>query len=122
MTYHVTITRCNSYDPDAVRSAVARSLDPLGGMGKFVGKGQRVLVKPNLLASRAPEAAVTTHPAVVQAVVEEVQRAGGVAVIGDSPGGRNMGQSYAKAPQKDWHDGGRGGHRVRMGLIRRFCR
>jgi uncharacterized protein (DUF362 family) len=51
-------------------------------MARFVGKGQRVLVKPNLLASRAPEAAVTTHPAVVQAVVEEVQRAGGWRVKG----------------------------------------
>ena len=96
MTYHVTITRCRNYDLDEVKSAIAASLYPLGGMARFVGKGQRVLVKPNLLASRAPEAAVTTHPAVVQAVVEEVQRAGGVAVIGDSPGGRNMGQSYAR--------------------------
>ena len=96
MTYHVTITQCTSYDLDAVRTAVAASLEPLGGMGKFVGKGQRVLVKPNLLASRAPEAAVTTHPAVVQAVVEQVQKAGGVAIIGDSPGGRNVGSSYER--------------------------
>jgi len=96
VTYRVSITRCRTYDPDTVRLAVASSLEPLGGMGKFVEKGQKVLVKPNLLASRAPEAAVTTHPAVVQAVVEEVQRAGGVAVIGDSPGGRNTGSSYER--------------------------
>ena len=96
MTYHVTIMRCRSYDPNEVGAAIAASLEPLGGMSKFVGKGQRVLVKPNLLASRGPEAAVTTHPAVVQAVVEEVQKAGGVAVIGDSPGGRNIGSSYER--------------------------
>ena len=96
MTYRVSITRCRTYDPDTVRLAVASSLEPLGGMGKFVEKGQRVLVNPNLLASRAPEAAVTTHPAVVQAVVEQVQKAGGVAVIGDSPGGRNTGSSYER--------------------------
>jgi uncharacterized protein (DUF362 family)/NAD-dependent dihydropyrimidine dehydrogenase PreA subunit len=33
---------------------------------------------------------------VVQAVVEQVQKAGGVAVIGDSPGGRNIGSSYER--------------------------
>jgi uncharacterized protein (DUF362 family)/Pyruvate/2-oxoacid:ferredoxin oxidoreductase delta subunit len=65
-------------------------------MGRFVGRGQRVLVKPNLLASRPPEAAVTTHPSVVQAVIEEVQRAGAEAVIGDSPGGRNTGPSFLR--------------------------
>jgi uncharacterized protein (DUF362 family)/NAD-dependent dihydropyrimidine dehydrogenase PreA subunit len=96
VTYQVSITRCRTYDLNEVRAAVAASLDQLGGIGKFVGKGQRVLVKPNLLASRAPEAAVTTHPAVVQAVVEQVQKAGGVAVIGDSPGGRNIGSSYER--------------------------
>jgi uncharacterized protein (DUF362 family)/NAD-dependent dihydropyrimidine dehydrogenase PreA subunit len=96
VTYRVSIARCRTYDPDTVRSAVAGALAPLGGIGKFVGPGQRVLVKPNLLSSRPPEAAVTTHPAVVQAVVEEVQRAGGVPVLGDSPGGRNAGQSYER--------------------------
>jgi uncharacterized protein (DUF362 family)/Pyruvate/2-oxoacid:ferredoxin oxidoreductase delta subunit len=96
VTYRVSIARCRTYDPGTVRSAVAGTLAPLGGIGKFVGTGQRVLVKPNLLSSRPPEAAVTTHPAVVQAVVEEVQRAGGVPVLGDSPGGRNTGQSYER--------------------------
>lgn len=96
MTFHVSITRCRNYELDKVRSAIAASLEPLGGIHRFVGEGDRVLVKPNLLASRAPEAAVTTHPAVVQAVVEEVLRAGGVAVIGDSPGGRNIGSSYER--------------------------
>jgi uncharacterized protein (DUF362 family)/NAD-dependent dihydropyrimidine dehydrogenase PreA subunit len=65
-------------------------------MGRFVGRGERVLVKPNLLASRTPDEAVTTHPAVVQAVVEAVQAAGGEPLIGDSPGGRNIGNSYER--------------------------
>ncbi|HMK15944.1 MAG TPA: DUF362 domain-containing protein, partial [Methanomicrobiales archaeon] len=96
MSYRVSIARCRSYDPDTVRAAVAASLGHLGGMGEFVAEGQRVLVKPNLLSSRPPDAAVTTHPAVAQAVVEEVQRAGGMAVLGDSPGGRNAGRSYER--------------------------
>ncbi|MGE5832021.1 MAG: DUF362 domain-containing protein [Methanomicrobiales archaeon] len=96
MAYQVAIARCRDYDLDAVRSAVTSSLTHLGGMSRFVETGQRVLVKPNLLAPRTPEEAVTTHPAVVQAVVEEVQKVGGKAVLGDSPGGRNIGASYER--------------------------
>ena len=57
--------------------------------------GDRVLVKPNLLASREPEKAVTTHPAVVRAALRAVQEAGGEPVLGDSPGGRNTPANYA---------------------------
>jgi len=35
---------------------------------------------------RAPEKAVTTHPSIVAAVVREVISAGGIALVGDSPG------------------------------------
>ena len=49
------------------------------------------MVKPNLLSAREPERAVTTHPSLVQAVVEEVQKLGATAVIGDSPGGVEKG-------------------------------
>ncbi|MDD1657042.1 MAG: DUF362 domain-containing protein [Methanomicrobiales archaeon] len=91
----VSIARCGSYDRDQVRAAVASCLAPLGGISVFVQPGTRVLVKPNLLSSRQPEDAVTTHPALVRAVVEQVQAAGATAVVGDSPGGRNTRSSYA---------------------------
>jgi uncharacterized protein (DUF362 family)/Pyruvate/2-oxoacid:ferredoxin oxidoreductase delta subunit len=61
-------------------------LAPLGGMGAFVKPGQRVLLKPNLLAGMAPERAVTTHPTVVAAAIFLVREAGGVPSVGDSPG------------------------------------
>jgi uncharacterized protein (DUF362 family)/Pyruvate/2-oxoacid:ferredoxin oxidoreductase delta subunit len=47
----------------------------------------RVLLKPNLLSTAGIEKAVTTHPAVVQAVAELAQEAGGTVFIGDSPAG-----------------------------------
>lgn len=74
------------YEPGAVRDAVAGLVERLGGMARFVKPGQRVLVKPNLLAPMAPEKAVTTHPAVVDAVLALVIAAGGRPVVGDSPG------------------------------------
>jgi uncharacterized protein (DUF362 family)/Pyruvate/2-oxoacid:ferredoxin oxidoreductase delta subunit len=61
-------------------------LEPLGGMEAFVRRGERVLLKPNLLAAKPPEAAVTTHPALVRVVADLVREAGCEVLIGDSPG------------------------------------
>lgn len=58
-----------------------------GGMGGFVAPGERVFLKVNLVMPKRAEHAVTTHPAVVKAVVKQVQAAGARAIIGDSPGG-----------------------------------
>jgi uncharacterized protein (DUF362 family)/Pyruvate/2-oxoacid:ferredoxin oxidoreductase delta subunit len=56
-----------------------------------VKKGQTVLIKPNLLSAKDPSRAITTHPSVVRAVTEEVQRLGATPILGDSPGGVDRG-------------------------------
>ena len=53
-------------------------------MEKFIRPGARVLIKPNMLAAKSPDKAVTTHPEVVRAAVRMVVEAGGTPVIGDS--------------------------------------
>jgi uncharacterized protein (DUF362 family)/ferredoxin len=86
MKTRVFIRRCASYRDALVYDAVKGSVDGLGGMGMFVKKGERILIKPNLLAARPPEAAVTTHPSVVKAVIRLVKECGALPVVGDSPG------------------------------------
>lgn len=86
-TRSVSIIGCDSYEPAGVEAAVRQSLDNLGGMSRFVKPGMRVLLKPNLLAARAPQEATTTHPTVVAAVARLVQQAGGQVTVADSPGG-----------------------------------
>jgi uncharacterized protein (DUF362 family)/NAD-dependent dihydropyrimidine dehydrogenase PreA subunit len=56
-------------------------------MRRFVRPGMRILLKPNLLRAAEWDRGITTHPAIIQAVAELVQEAGGTAWIGDSPGG-----------------------------------
>lgn len=85
----VSISRCSEYDPAALRDALDAALSPLGGMAAFVTPGQRVLLKVNLLSRATPERAVTTHPEFVRALIRAVVSAGGVPVVGDSPGGTN---------------------------------
>jgi uncharacterized protein (DUF362 family)/ferredoxin len=82
----IALARCDNYDISTVRTAIELLLEPLGGMGAFVGPGERILLKPNMLSVKSPELAVTTHPAVVRVVAELVREAGGRALIGDSPG------------------------------------
>ncbi len=59
-----------------VREAVAR----LGGMERFVHKGERVLIKPNVGWDRQPEQAANTSPEVVGALVRLCREAGASAV------------------------------------------
>jgi uncharacterized protein (DUF362 family)/Pyruvate/2-oxoacid:ferredoxin oxidoreductase delta subunit len=82
----VALIKCNSYDRTAVRTAIAQAVDLLGGIERFISPEQNVLIKPNMLSPQPPEKAVTTHPSVVEAVIELVQSAGAHPVVGDSPG------------------------------------
>ena len=82
----VVIKKCNEYVNEEVYRTVNESIDLLGGIAAFVKKGERILLKPNLLSAKPSEAAVTTHPAVVRAVIQLVQEAGAIPVVGDSPG------------------------------------
>lgn len=57
---------------------------------KTLNSSQKVVLKPNLLAKRAPEYAVTTHPAVVRAVILACKKRGVPGdhiTIADSAGG-----------------------------------
>jgi uncharacterized protein (DUF362 family)/NAD-dependent dihydropyrimidine dehydrogenase PreA subunit len=100
MSYEVSIVKCDSYDEAEVRKAIEASLAPIGGPGSAVKKSDRVLIKLNLLSSAPPEAAVTTHPSIVKAVVRMVQELGAIPVLGDSPGGGSSVNSYRALLEK----------------------
>ena len=75
------------YNYPAAEAAIRSSLAPFGGMGAFVKPGQKVLLKVNLVAPSSPTLAVTTHPAILKAVIEEAQDAqAGSVSFGDGPG------------------------------------
>ena len=53
-----------------------KALEALGGIGKFVKKGQKVVIKPNIGWDRAPEMAGNTNPELVAALVKKCLGAG----------------------------------------------
>ena len=71
----------NTY-PDVViakgdpAKATRAAVDMLGGMGRFVKAGQKVVIKPNMSFARTPETATNTHPMVVREVLIMCKEAG----------------------------------------------
>lgn len=74
-------------DYGQAEGAIRALVEQMGGMGRFVRPGERIVLKANLLRAAPPESAICTHPAVVEAVAKLVKEAGGTPVICDSPGG-----------------------------------
>ena len=83
----VYLARCEDYEYDNVKSAVMRGIDALGGIDRLIGRGKNVVVKPNLIMAKKPEDCVSTHPSVMQAVLEAVIEGGNSAKIVESPAG-----------------------------------
>ncbi len=52
------------------------AMAPLGGMGRFVKPGQRVVIKANFAWARTPEQACTNNPALLDALIRMVYQAG----------------------------------------------
>jgi uncharacterized protein (DUF362 family)/NAD-dependent dihydropyrimidine dehydrogenase PreA subunit len=84
----VSIVKCADYDDATVAAALEKCLGHLGGIERFVSPGKKVVIKTNLLMKKRPEAAVTTHPALVKALGIAVKKAGATVTIADSPGSR----------------------------------
>ncbi len=85
MKSSVSIVGCQSYDEEEVLKGLRQAIDLIGGIEHFVQKGNRVLLKPNLLFGKAAEKAVTTHPSIVKGMIKIVREGGGIPFIGDSP-------------------------------------
>lgn len=83
----VAVIRCESYDTEQVYDSVKKGLSYFGGISHFVSSDEKILLKPNLLRGKQPEYAVTTHPAVFEAVVRLLKEANCEKLVyGDSPG------------------------------------
>ena len=72
-----------TYDPDILRPLIHELLDSRGR--DWICRGERVVVKPNMLLPAAPEKAIVTHPQVVRIVVEYLLDKGAVVQVSDSP-------------------------------------
>lgn len=84
--YDVAIVSCEAYTPEDCEQAITAVLAPFGGLD-WVKAGMRIVIKANLVSAMKPDAAATTHPALLAALTKALKARGASVVIGDSPGG-----------------------------------
>jgi len=71
---------------ESIRRMLSAALGPMGGMERFVRRGDVVLIKPNVAFDRGPAMGATTNPDVLSEVVRACYAAGARRVIvADNP-------------------------------------
>ena len=84
--FDVSVVPCKNYGKEEVTAALNALLSPIGGLD-WVKEGMTVAIKANLVTFAKPEEAVTTHPALICALIAMLRRRGAKVIVGDSPGG-----------------------------------
>lgn len=79
----VAIEACNAYDADLLKTLLNTMLQEIAFP---LISNSKVLIKPNLLTSRTPEQAVTTHPVIIRAIADLLKDYSCSISVGDSPG------------------------------------
>lgn len=64
---------------------VGRLLELIGGIQKFVSRGDRVIIKPNICAARSSSTGTVTDPELCAAICRLVADCGGKPTVADSP-------------------------------------
>jgi len=82
MNRKVVLRRCGEYDVKLLLDHIAGIYELCGGPDPA---GKRVLVKPNILTDDNPAKCISTHPAVVEALILYLMGRGAVVSVGDSP-------------------------------------
>lgn len=84
--YEVSLVLCKNYETERVEKALSELLEAINGLD-WVEKGMTVAIKANLVTFARPEEAVTTHPALICALIKMLCDRGARVIVGDSPGG-----------------------------------
>ncbi len=77
----LAIARAKADETPSAEALVGRALAAMGGMKRFISRGDVVVVKPNIGWDRMPIHAANTNPDVVAAVVQQAFEAGAKRVV-----------------------------------------
>lgn len=80
-----SLSKVESYDVDILEKTIRAQLEILGCADMFDGK--KVVIKPNLVMKKSPDAAATTHPSVLEAMLRILKGRAESITIAESPPG-----------------------------------
>jgi len=86
----VALIRCEDYSRDNISEAIKRQFELLGGLEKFISRGDSILLKPNFIAPKSQRHATQTHPAVIIETARLLKDFGARPFVGDSPAWSNV--------------------------------
>lgn len=89
-TATVTLTRCEDYSRPKIARAIENHFSLLGGLDKFVSRGDIVLLKPNFIAPKSRGHAAQTDPAIIIETARLLKDFGAKPFVGDSPAWGNV--------------------------------
>jgi uncharacterized protein (DUF362 family)/lauroyl/myristoyl acyltransferase/Pyruvate/2-oxoacid:ferredoxin oxidoreductase delta subunit len=87
----VAIEKCDNYNLNDVKSAILNALSKIVKLEDIIKKDSKVLLKVNMLSAKKPDRAITTHPIILEAMIEIVKSLNATCYVGDSPGGNISG-------------------------------
>lgn len=82
----VALHACDTYDESRITEIIRMQMD-LFGYDKAFFEGKNVVIKPNLVMKKSPDAAATTHPVVLSALLTVLAERDCKPLIAESPGG-----------------------------------
>ena len=83
-TQKVVLIGCEDYSEHRIASAIERIFEELGGMEKFVKRGDSVLLKPNFIVPCSRRQAAQTDPAIIIEVARLLKDFGAKPFVADS--------------------------------------
>lgn len=81
----LVVLKTESLTEKTIYAMVAKGFEEMGGIQRFIKKGSKVVIKPNIGFNSTPERAHTTNPVLVEAVATLCRKAGAHVAIMDRP-------------------------------------
>jgi uncharacterized protein (DUF362 family) len=86
----VVLTRCTDYSPKQVSECLQKQFTLLGGIEKFVSRGDNVLLKPNFITPKPRCHAAQTDPSIIIETAKLLKDLGARPFVADSPAWGNV--------------------------------
>ena len=82
----VAVYACDSYEEARLAQIIRTQMDTFGYDEAFFA-GKKVVIKPNLVMKKTPDAAATTNPVILSALLTVLSERGCRPLVAESPGG-----------------------------------
>lgn len=86
----VILKKCTTYDDTVIQKEIDDIFSLLGGIDNLIKENDKVFIKLNCLGPFAPEKGITTHPAILRAVIKKVKEKTNNIIVGDNPAIRDI--------------------------------